>query len=96
MASCEHCKTTGIDPRTIVVAQREGQHILIGPCCYVPQEKPETDPTQVSYGLEVSSNYGVLAYVEYGGVKLEFRKTPQQVQQLYTKYVEGQASHVQH
>lgn len=96
MASCENCKTTGIDPRTIVVAKRDDQHILIGPCCYVPAERQETDPNQVQYGLEVSSNYGVLAYVEYQGLKLEFRKTPQQVQKLYSKYVGGQEEHVQH
>ena len=77
MAYCENCGTKGHDPRQMAVATREGQYILIGPCCSVPQQKP-IQP-ELEYGFEFSSHYGLLAYAQFGGVKVEYRKTPEQL-----------------
>ncbi len=85
MASCENCGTMGIDPKDIMVVQARGQCILIGPCCYIPTEQ-WNEKGDLSYGLEISSAYGILAYAEYEGLKVEFRKTPDQVKKLYKKY----------
>jgi hypothetical protein len=81
MAYCENCGSKGHDPRTLVVAQKEDQFILIGPCCSVPQEKPQ-EP-DVEYGLELSSHYGMLLYGKFGGLKVEYRRTPEQMRQWF-------------
>lgn len=90
MARCENCNADGIDPRSIIVGQRGDKYLLVGPCCYLPIEKPKQDQGP-NYGFEISSNYGVLAYVEYEGFTVEFRKTPEQMKQIYSKYFHGEA-----
>ena len=81
MAYCENCKSSGHDPRTLVVAKQGEAFILIGPCCLVPQQPPPPPP-EMEYGLEVSSHYGLLAYASFGGMKVEYRRSPEQLRQL--------------
>jgi hypothetical protein len=77
MAYCENCSSSGHDPRTLIVAKKDEQFILIGPCCRVPEQKPVE--RELEYGLELSSHYGLLAYAKMAGMKLEYRRTPEQL-----------------
>lgn len=85
MASCENCKRSGIDPNQMSVVELGpgGEKILIGPCCIGAQvEVPEP---QVQYHLEFSSQNGLIATVEYGGLRIEYKKTPQQLHRAFSK-----------
>jgi hypothetical protein len=35
------------------------------------------------YGVEVSNKIGIRAYVEYAGFKAEFKKSPEEIKQLF-------------
>jgi hypothetical protein len=83
MAYCENCGSKGHDPRQLAVATKEGQFILIGPCCSIPQQNPQEPETE--YGLELSSHYGLLAYAKFGGMKVEYRRTPDQMKAWFNK-----------
>lgn len=84
MAYCENCGTKGHDPRTMAVAQNTtSQFILIGPCCQVRHQTPPQQ--ELEYGLEFSSHYGLLAYMQYQGMKLEYRRTPEQMAAWFAK-----------
>lgn len=91
MAYCENCNSSGHDPRTLVVATKNEQYILIGPCCRVPDEKP-VEP-DVEYGLELSSHYGLIVYGKYGGMKVEYRRTPQQMAQWFRPHTQLEVPH---
>jgi len=90
MAYCENCNSKGHDPRTLVVATKDDQFILIGPCCSVKQQTPDRE---VEYGLELSSHYGLLAYAKFSGMKVEYRKSPEQLAAWFQKPVQLQQAH---
>jgi len=83
MASCENCYTRGIKAEDIKVHEfPDGEKILVGPCCV--GEKIRMQP-QLDYHFELSSKNGLLVSVEYGGLKVEYKKTPEQLQETFTK-----------
>jgi hypothetical protein len=81
MASCENCHMRGIDPKAMRVRQFEQEELLIGPCC---TEAPRMHP-QVDYHFEVSSKNGIVASVEYAGLRLEYKKSPEQIREKFSK-----------
>lgn len=86
MAYCESCNKKGFDPRVMRVDTE--RRIFVGPCCAqdsggnVVQLLRQED-AEVDYGLEVSKHLGVLAYAEYGGLRLEFRRTAEEVKKFW-------------
>lgn len=92
MASCENCHTRGIDPKAMKVRQFEQEELLIGPCCV---EAPRMHP-QVDYHFEVSSKNGILASVEYAGLRLEYKKSPEQLREKFSKQPAVQQDAVVH
>lgn len=81
MASCENCHTRDIDPKTMRVKQFDQEELLIGPCCV---EAPRMHP-QVNYHFELSSKNGVIAEVEYAGLKVEYKRSPEQLRERFSK-----------
>lgn len=95
MAYCENCGTKGHDPRVLVVVKnKDDQFILAGPCCVV-QQQAQTPP-DIEYGLELSSHYGLIAYAKYGGLKMEYRRTPEQLKQWFGPNQQPQEQSTQH
>lgn len=83
MASCENCFKRGIKADDIKVHEfPNGEKILIGPCCVGAQVRmtPHLD-----YHFELSSKNGLVATVEYAGLKVEYKKTPEQLQGTFTR-----------
>lgn len=76
MASCMNCKSP-VPSEQVVVAMRGNEQILVGPCCL------QSPAQKVNYHFEVSSARGVLATVEFGGLTLQFRKSPEEVARAY-------------
>lgn len=95
MAFCENCNKP-VPAENIVVAARGEEKILVGPCCL----GAPIQPPQFEYHLEFSSTNGAVATFKYADLTLQFRKSPQQLQQLYSKYSGQQATeetaHVTH
>jgi hypothetical protein len=81
MAYCEQCGRTGFDPRQMRVD--EEKRTFLGPCCTkVVELAPPgvVPPADWDCGIEVSKNTGILAYASYGGMKLEFKRSPAELQ----------------
>lgn len=91
MASCENCHTRGIKAEDIKVHEFPGgEKILIGPCCFGEQVRMVP---QLDYHFEVSSKNGIVAQVEYGGLKVEYKKTNEELREKFTRpQVESQAA----
>lgn len=81
MAKCERCGTGGFDMREMSADMTTQQ--FIGPCC--TQERPAQKKEEVQYGLELSSHMGLRAYISYGGLNLEFKKTNEELKQWMEK-----------
>lgn len=78
---CEACGTGGYKPQECVADEKH--EMIIGPCCFVsPAMAERMDPEKLHYGLELSSHLGLSVYAEYDGLKLEFRKTADQVKKF--------------
>ena len=71
MAMCEKCGSSGFDMREMRVG--EDKKTFIGPCCL--KADPSRATQDVEYGIELSSHLGLKAYVRYGGLSLEFKRT---------------------
>lgn len=83
MASCENCHTRGIKADDIRVHEfPDGEKILIGPCCVGAKVRMQPE---LNYHLELSSQNGFVATVEYGGLKIEYKKSPEQLQEVFSK-----------
>lgn len=81
MAQCEKCGTGGHDMREMGLGQDDqGRQIFVGPCC-VKVDRSKMDQTEIHYGLEISSHMGIKAYVSYGGLTVEFKKTAEDIRQ---------------
>lgn len=80
MASCERCKTSGISAEMMRVGEVAGEKILIGPCCQELVGMP-----QLNYHLEFSSENGLVATAEYGGLKVEYKKSQEQLRRSFSK-----------
>jgi hypothetical protein len=86
MAYCEKCGQKGFDPRQMRVD--DVNRIFVGPCCLTVVEIAppgggiigEVKPAEWDYGIEVSKHMGVVAYAAYGGMKVEFKRTAQELQ----------------
>lgn len=87
MAACESCNRDGYGPEDM--KNRNGK--TVGPCCD-PLTNPQPlralptpeqlKPTEPVFGLEISNKVGIRAFLEYGGAKLEFQKTPDELKKL--------------
>lgn len=91
MASCESCKKSISPDEMFVQEMADGGKVLVGDCCRGKRMDP-----QFHYHLEFSSTAGFVATAEYQGLRVEFRKSPEQMQQYYTKYVGGETYNDRH
>jgi hypothetical protein len=86
MATCENCNKGGY-----TAEQMDNRwDKVVGPCCYhiyAPQMAQVTggqvNAPPPEYGVEVSNKIGIRAYVEYAGFKAEFKKSPEEIKQLF-------------
>lgn len=78
MASCEKCHTRDIPFTEMRTSEVDGEKLLVGPCC-----AEEGLPPAFDYHFEASSKNGVLASVGYGGLRLEYKKTPEQLRRSF-------------
>lgn len=90
MASCENCHTSGIKAENMRVVEEfdGGPKFLIGPCCVgapIQFGRPE-----MVYHLEFSSTNGLVARVEYGDLKVEYKKTQEQLRRTFSPGAEPQ------
>lgn len=76
MAMCEKCGKGGFAPQEM--STDESQRQFVGPCCKGGQ-------AGAVYGISLSSNMGLHAYVEAGGMRMEYRKTPEELR----RYIKG-------
>lgn len=83
MASCENCKRSGIPPEQMMVvgvSQVPGaEKILIGPCCIGAPVEP-----QMNYHFELSSKRGLIATMSFGGLSLQYKKSPEELRQVFS------------
>ena len=84
MTRCEVCKTLHHDTAGFVtdVNPGTGEQVIIGPCCI---GKPRNMTPQVDYHFEVSSKNGLVASLEFGDLRLEYKKSQEQLRQAFTK-----------
>lgn len=81
MSSCENCFKRDIKPDDIRVHEfPNGEKVLIGPCCIGEQIRMEP---ALDYHFELSSKNGVVASVEYAGLKLEYKRSPEQLRETF-------------
>lgn len=80
MAACESCGKGGFEVEQLRVD--EVRKVLIGPCCITVIPLNQVPDEKVHYGVEASDEIGVKAYVEFSGLKLEFRKTPGELKRM--------------
>lgn len=83
MAVCENCNLGGFLPQDMR-ADAYGR-MLIGPCCVGKDVRP-VDAAQeldIEYGVEVSSKRGLKAYINAGGLSIQFRKSPSELKELF-------------
>ena len=86
MASCEKCHKKDIPFTEMRTAEEDGEKLLVGPCCANPELPPA-----LGYHFEVSSKNGIVANVEYGGLRLEYKRSPTQLSRQQEKQVEASA-----
>lgn len=86
MAICEKCGTKGFDMREM--STNAEKTMFIGPCCVRAEPNKLFESNDVQYGLEISSHMGVKAYVTYGGLTLEFKKTREEISQWMDQNME--------
>lgn len=91
MASCENCKQK-VPAEQVMVASRGDEKILIGPCCFGAKVQP-MEP-QVEYHFEFSSKNGLVANMSYAGLRIEYRKSADEVQEMAQSFT--QENHVTH
>jgi hypothetical protein len=79
---CEYCKTGNFQREEMFVDQTN--KLFVGPCCTA--KVPALAPVQaiqpqedLEYGVEVSNRRGVKAYANFGGLRLSFQRSPEQI-----------------
>ena len=87
MAMCEVCSKSGYLPEFMSIRDQ----IFVGPCCQTSSDLPVNfrrgpqiinlpiKPDDVEYGFELSNKAGVKAYATYGGLSLQFERSPSQI-----------------
>ena len=89
MAYCEKCGQKGYEPQQMRVDEANRQ--FLGPCCAKvveiapPIGTVKTD--EVDYGIELSKSMGLRAYVAYGGLSLQFKRTPVELKDQWDRTV---------
>jgi len=85
---CEKCKRGGYDRNDVKVDPVN--RIFVGPCCPI-NDRPVAvsevvEEPNVEYGVEFSSSTGLLAYVNYGDLTLQYHKPPQEIRQWFQDF----------
>lgn len=81
MAVCDSCNLGGYLPQDMR-ADINGT-MLVGPCCANKVVPPRpTGELEIEYGIELSSKKGLRAYINAGGLSIQFKKTPVELREL--------------
>jgi len=82
---CESCWKGGYDRDTMSVDP--ARRIFLGPCCEksVIPAGPVDQEARLTYGVEISSKNGLVAFTKYGGLSIQYHKPPEELE----RWVQG-------
>lgn len=87
---CENCWTGGYAQEAVKVDPV--RRIFVGPCCLsrttsvAPTPPPYNAAPEIEYGFEFSSRNGVQAFVQYGGLSVQYHKPPEVIERWFQEF----------